>query len=95
MSALTLQRRLDDLVLHLKGLVHVRALLETYGASPEEIAAHSREITRVRAELAELARAHATELENPRGAGRLLRREQLRAGVDRARVRNGHAELVP
>ena len=53
------QRRVDDLVLQLKGLVHVRALLESGGASPGEIAAHSDAIDRVRAELAELTLADA------------------------------------
>jgi hypothetical protein len=52
MSVLSLQRDVDDLVLQLKGLVHVRALLETRGVSPEELDAHSNEIARVRAELA-------------------------------------------
>ena len=60
MSTLIRQRRLDDVVLQLKGLVHVRALLETQGASPAELSAHSDEITRVRAELARLAKADAT-----------------------------------
>ena len=32
MSTATMQRRLDDLELQLKGLVHVRALLETNGS---------------------------------------------------------------
>ena len=50
----SLQRRIDDLVLQLKGLVHVRALLESYGASSEELDAHSEEIARVRRELADL-----------------------------------------
>jgi hypothetical protein len=59
MSTVTLQRHVDDLVLQLKGLVHVRALLETRGASAEEIAAHSEEIERVRGELARLAPASA------------------------------------
>jgi hypothetical protein len=59
MSALMQQRRLDDLVLQLKGLVHVRALLETYGASTEELTAHSDEIARVRAELAQFVKATA------------------------------------
>jgi len=58
-SGLSRQRRLDDLVLQLKGLVHVRALLETHGASPSDIALHSSAIDRVRAELAELARVDA------------------------------------
>jgi hypothetical protein len=60
MSVLARQRRLDDLVLQLKGLVYVRALLETHGASTAEIATHSDEIDRVRTELAQLAKAHAT-----------------------------------
>jgi hypothetical protein len=59
MSALLQQRRLDDLILQLKGLVHVRALLETYGASTAELTAHSDEITRVRAELARFVKATA------------------------------------
>jgi hypothetical protein len=59
-SALVRQRRLDDLVLQLKGLVHVRALLETHGASTAELDAHSDEIVRVRGELARVAKADAT-----------------------------------
>jgi EmrB/QacA subfamily drug resistance transporter len=42
----------DDLALELKGLVLVRALLESRGASRAEITAHSDAIARVRAELA-------------------------------------------
>lgn len=53
MSAVVAEPRVDDLVLRLKGLVHVRALLETRGVSPAELDAHSEEISRVRAELAE------------------------------------------
>ena len=37
-----LQRRIDDLLLQLKGLVHVRALLETRGVAPAELAKVSR-----------------------------------------------------
>jgi hypothetical protein len=59
MTALTRERRLDDLALHLKGLVHVRALLETHGASDAELTAHTNEIDRVRDELARVARADA------------------------------------
>jgi hypothetical protein len=59
MSTLVQQRRLDDLVLQLKGLVHVRALLETHGASAAELTAHSDAITRVRAELARFTKATA------------------------------------
>ena len=50
------QRLVDDLVLQLKGLVHVRALLETRGASAAELDAHSSEIARIRAELANRVR---------------------------------------
>jgi len=42
-------------LLDLKGLVYVRALLESRGASPAEVLAHADAITRVRAELADLA----------------------------------------
>jgi hypothetical protein len=49
-------RQVDDLVLQLKGLVHVRALLETRGASAAELDAHSDEIARIRAELADRVR---------------------------------------
>ena len=49
--------QVEDLVLRLKGLVHVRALLETRGVSPEELEAHSDEIARVRADLAERVKA--------------------------------------
>ena len=45
------QRQLDDRVLQLKGLVLVRALLESRGASDAELAAHSDEIARLRDEL--------------------------------------------
>jgi hypothetical protein len=53
------QRHIDDLVLHLKGLVLVRALLQSRGASRAEVAAHDDEITRVRAELAQVVRGAA------------------------------------
>jgi hypothetical protein len=51
--------RLDDLVLQLKGLVYVRALLESSGAPAADVSAHSDAIERVRAELAELVAAEA------------------------------------
>ena len=59
MSVPSLQRRLDDLVLELKGLVYVRALLETRGVSTAELNAHSNRIDRVRDELARFAKVHA------------------------------------
>jgi hypothetical protein len=49
--------RRDDLDLQLKGLVYVRALLETKGASAAELDAHSDAIVRVRTKLAQLDRA--------------------------------------
>jgi hypothetical protein len=58
-TAVREQRKLDDLVLHLKGLVLVRALLESRGASSDEVAAHDDEIARVRAELAHVVREAA------------------------------------
>ena len=57
-----LQRRIDDLLLQLKGLVHVRALLETGGVSAVELEKHTDAISRVRDELARLARAQAKTL---------------------------------
>jgi hypothetical protein len=49
-------REIDDLVLHLKGLVLVRELLASRGAGAEEIDAHSVEIERVRERLARAVR---------------------------------------
>ena len=49
-------REVDDLLLSVKGLVHVRALLEDRGASAAEIREHSDEIERLRVRLAELVR---------------------------------------
>jgi hypothetical protein len=55
----TLQRRIDELLLQLKGLVLVRAILENRGATAAEIDEHTREADRVRAELARLVRKQA------------------------------------
>jgi hypothetical protein len=52
-------RELDDLVLHLKGLVLVRKVQETRGASRDELHMYGAEIERVRDRLAELVRAGA------------------------------------
>ena len=51
MSPSLRRRHRDELALQLKGLVHVRALLELRGASAAELDAHSDEVDRVRAEL--------------------------------------------
>jgi hypothetical protein len=52
-------RELDDLVLHLKGLVLVRKVQETRGAGHDELHMYGAEIERVRDRLAELVRAGA------------------------------------
>jgi hypothetical protein len=57
-----MQRRIDDLRLQLKGLVHVRALLETRGVPAAEVQKHTDAIVRVRNELARLAPARAQKL---------------------------------
>ena len=48
--------QLDDLVLHLKGLVLVRKYRERHGTDPSELAMFSEEIERVRNRLATLVR---------------------------------------
>ena len=50
-------RRLDDLVLHLKGLILVRDLRERRGADEAELLMYGAEIDRVRGQLARLARS--------------------------------------
>jgi hypothetical protein len=49
-------RELDDLVLHLKGLVLVRGVREERGADADELAMYGAEIDRVRDRLATLVR---------------------------------------
>jgi hypothetical protein len=49
-------RELDDLVLHLKGLVLVRRLRERRGAEAGELLMYRAEIDRVREQLANLVR---------------------------------------
>ena len=49
-------RELDDLVLHLKGLVLVRRLREQRGADADELLMYRTEIERVRDRLASLVR---------------------------------------
>jgi len=67
MSTVIDNRRLDDLDLELKGLVHARALLEMRGATTAELAKYAREARRVRAELIQLLRtgARATTEDTP------------------------------
>ena len=49
----------DELLLHLRGLVFVRALLEERGATPAELAVYAAEIERVRRDLADATRVAA------------------------------------
>jgi hypothetical protein len=51
---LFLGHEIDDLLLHLRGLVLAQGLLADRGATAEEIDAHAREAERVRSRLAEL-----------------------------------------
>jgi hypothetical protein len=50
-------RELDDLVLHLKGLVLVRKVREARGAHADELELYRAEIDRVRDRLAEFVKA--------------------------------------
>jgi hypothetical protein len=52
-----LDHRIDDLLLQARGLALVRDILAKRGATSEEIDAHSRELDRVRHELADLIAA--------------------------------------
>ena len=49
-----LDREIDDLLLHMRGLAVVRDLLTERGATDAEISAHSRELESVRHRLTEL-----------------------------------------
>jgi hypothetical protein len=53
------EAEIDRVLLHIKGLVFVRALLEEQGASEAEIAEHTAELGRERERLAQLVRATA------------------------------------
>ena len=55
-----LDRRINDLLLQARGLALVRNLLARRGASRAEVEAHSRELERTRARLAELIRGPGT-----------------------------------
>lgn len=63
MSAVVINHRkfgeVDERLLHLKGLILVRGLLERRGASEAELVEHSDEIVRVRSELAQLVSTSA------------------------------------
>jgi hypothetical protein len=53
------EREIEELLLHLRGLVFVRAILEQRGARDVDVAQLESEITRVRADLARTAGARA------------------------------------
>lgn len=53
------ERQVEELLLHLRGLVFVRAILEQRGAPQPELAQHGSEVARVRADLARTAQARA------------------------------------
>ena len=59
--SVTTTPHLDDLTLELRGLLLTRALLELRGFTPAQLDAHDDRITRVRAELAGVGAAPATE----------------------------------
>ena len=48
-------REIDDLLLHIRGLVLVREILKQRGASAAELEAHTAELERLKRRLAELA----------------------------------------
>jgi hypothetical protein len=48
-------REIDDLLLHIRGLVLVREILRRRGASAAELDAHTAELERLKDRLAELA----------------------------------------
>jgi hypothetical protein len=48
-------REIDDLLLHIRGLVIVREILRQRGASAAELDAHTAELERLKDRLAELA----------------------------------------
>jgi hypothetical protein len=54
-----LNRQIDDLLLHARGLEVVRDLLTKKGASNDEVAAHSRALECTKARLADLIRGTA------------------------------------
>jgi len=55
-AATLVSREIDDLLLHIRGLVLVRPLLASRGASRDELDAHENELERLRNRLAALIR---------------------------------------
>ncbi len=56
-----LDRQIDELLLHARGLEVVRDLLSRKGATRDEVAAHSRELELTRNRLADLIRGTARQ----------------------------------
>jgi hypothetical protein len=48
-------REIDDLLLHIRGLVLVREILKQRGASAAELQAHTEELERLKNQLAQVA----------------------------------------
>jgi hypothetical protein len=57
--SILLRREIDDLLLDARGLVLVRDLLAKRGATREELDAHTAQLARTRARLAEMIRGEA------------------------------------
>jgi hypothetical protein len=60
-----LSKEIDELLLHLRGLVLVRDVLAARGATSAVIDAHSRELDRRREQLADLIRGRARDTAAP------------------------------
>jgi hypothetical protein len=56
-SSILVSREIDDLLLHIRGLVLVRPLLASRGASKDELDEHEHELERLRRRLAALIRS--------------------------------------
>ncbi|HLK41939.1 MAG TPA: hypothetical protein VKV34_01255 [Thermoleophilia bacterium] len=76
---LPLGPEVDDLLLHLRGLLAVRDLLIARGASPAEVAAHSREAERVRERLSELIGGRAADVRGRQSAANDASRSDSRS----------------
>jgi hypothetical protein len=78
---LPLGPEVDDLLLHLRGLLAVRDLLIARGASPAEVAAHSREAERVRERLTGLIGGRAAQVRGAQPAAGDASRSASRAST--------------
>ena len=61
-GAAVLDHQVDDLLLHARGLVLVREVLARRGATHDELDAHTRELERLREQLADTIRGDARPL---------------------------------